>query len=382
MSPPARGRRRDDGHLPARAALFLVGVAVATAAVAAEPLSELRSGTGGWVTFFVLAAAAAVAQLFAVQAPRNAARHYTTVVFLIAGVLLLPAGLVALLGVVQHVPEWVKLRYAWYIQTFNILNYTLSCLAAWWAVHLVLDPVDGLSAGGRWAAAAAVACLAFVSLNHGLLAPMMHLAGRRRIWKSELFSIESLSTDLILAALGAGFATLWLTNRWLVLAVVAPLVLIQRSLNVAGLEEEARVDAKTGLYNARHFAAEVKDELERSQRLGRPMSVIMADLDLLRDINNSYGHLAGDAVLRGVADVFRRQLRDSDVAARFGGEEFAVLLPETDGDEAMDIAERIRLTTAETPIWAESAGQAINVTMSVGVASFPTHGTDPDDLLH
>ncbi len=382
MSPPARGRRRDDGHLPARAALFLVGVAVAAAAVAAEPLSELRSGTGGWVTFLVLATAAAVAQLFAAQAPRNAARHYTTVVFLIAGVLLLPVGLVALLGVVQHVPEWVKLRYAWYIQTFNILNYTLSCLAAWWAVHLVLDPVDGLSAGGRWAAAAAVACLAFVTVNHVLLATMMHLAGRRRIWKSELLSIESLSTDLILAALGAGFATLWLTNRWLVLAVVAPLVLIQRSLNVAGLEEEARVDAKTGLYNARHFAAEVKDELERAQRLGRPMSVIMADLDLLRDINNSYGHLAGDAVLRGVADVFRRQLRDSDVAARFGGEEFAILLPDTPPERALEIAERIRRAVAAETFAPHASTDSIRVTISCGVAGFPKDGTDVNEVVH
>ena len=69
----------------------------------------------------------------------GAARYYTTIVFLVAGVLLLPAGLVALLGVVQHIPEWLKMRYPWYIQTFNIVNYTADCLVAWFAAHLVLQ---------------------------------------------------------------------------------------------------------------------------------------------------------------------------------------------------------------------------------------------------
>jgi diguanylate cyclase (GGDEF)-like protein/putative nucleotidyltransferase with HDIG domain len=377
-----RGRRQGDARLSGRAALFLFAVAVATVATAAEPLSQLGTGTRGWGTFLVLATAAAVAQLFAARAPQNAARYYTTVVFLIAGVLLLPAGLVALLGVVQHVPEWIKLRHPWYVQTFNILNYTLSCLAAWAAVHLVLDPAGGLSAGGRWAAAAAVACIVFVVVNHALLAAMMHFAGHRRIWKSELFSLESLSTDLTLAALGAGFATLWVTNRWLVLAVVAPLMLIHRSLNVAALEEEARIDSKTGLFNARYFAAELREELERAQRLGRPTSVVMADLDLLRDINNSYGHLAGDAVLRGVAHVFRAQLRDSDVPARFGGEEFAILLPDTPPERALEIADRIRRAVAAETFVPPGSKERISATISCGVAGFPKDGTDVNEVVH
>jgi len=90
---------------------------------------------------------------------------------------------------------------------------------------------------------------------------------------------------------------------------------------VPALEEEARVDPKTGLFNARHFAAELREELGRAKRFRRPMAVVMSDLDLLREINNSYGHLAGDAVLRGVAEIFQKQLRDYDIPARFGGEE-------------------------------------------------------------
>ena len=94
----------------------------------------------------------------------------------------------------------------------------------------------------------------------------------------------------------------------------------------------------------------MQEELGRAQRFQRPMSLIMADLDLLRDINNTYGHLAGDAVLRGIAEVFRQQLRHYDVPARFGGEEFSILLPETPPDQAFEIADRIRRSVAATPV--------------------------------
>src|SRR5829696_4444633 len=133
-----------DAGFPRRAALFLVLVGVATVAAAAAPIADLGPHTHGWATFALLAAAAAAAQLFVARTPRGAARYYTTIVFLIAAVLLLPPGMVALIAAVQHVPEWLRMRYPWYIQTFNILNYTLNCLAAWWAAHLVLSGTPDL----------------------------------------------------------------------------------------------------------------------------------------------------------------------------------------------------------------------------------------------
>ena len=112
------------------------------------------------------------------------------------------------------------------------------------------------------------------------------------------------------------------------------------------------------------------------------MSIIMADLDLLRDINNSYGHLAGDAVLKGIADVFRKQLRHYDVPARFGGEEFAILLPETPPEQALEIAERIRRAVADRRFEVETSSEPIRATISLGVAGFPKDGTDPNELIH
>ena len=112
------------------------------------------------------------------------------------------------------------------------------------------------------------------------------------------------------------------------------------------------------------------------------MSLIMADLDLLRDINNTYGHLAGDAVLKGIAEVFRAQLRHYDVPARFGGEEFSILLPETPPDQAMEIAERIRRAVAERTFDVETSSEPIRATVSIGVAGFPKDGTDANELIH
>jgi diguanylate cyclase (GGDEF)-like protein len=112
------------------------------------------------------------------------------------------------------------------------------------------------------------------------------------------------------------------------------------------------------------------------------MSLIMADLDLLRDINNTYGHLAGDAVLKGIAEVFRAQLRHYDVPARFGGEEFSILLPETPPDQALEIAERIRRAVAERTFDVETSSEPIRATVSIGVAGFPKDGTDANELIH
>ena len=126
----------------------------------------------------------------------------------------------------------------------------------------------------------------------------------------------------------------------------------------------------------------MQEELGRAQRFQRPMALIMADLDLLRDINNTYGHLAGDAVLRGISEVFRQQLRHYDVPARFGGEEFSILLPETPPEQAFEIADRIRRSVAARLFEVETSSEPIRATISMGVAAFPRDGQDANELVH
>jgi diguanylate cyclase (GGDEF)-like protein/putative nucleotidyltransferase with HDIG domain len=381
-APPAGAPPAEDGgreSLSPRAKAYLYAVGILAVAAAVVPFSHLSPSTDGWLTFLVLAVSAAVAQLFVVVTPRDQSYH-TTLVFLIPGVLLLPPELIALLGIVYGIPEWLKVRYAWYIQGFNIANHTLNGLAAWGAVELVRNA--GLGPELEFALAGLVASVVFVGTNHLLLATMLHLARGHSLRGTGLFSAESLSTDFVLAMLGVAFAALWDWNPLLLPTAVAPLLLIHRSLSVPALQQEARVDPKTGLFNARHFTGALREELARSERSGATLAVIMADLDLLRDINNAYGHLAGDAVLKGIADVFHGHLRHSDIPARFGGEEFAILLPETSPQQALDIAERIRRAVAEQRFEVETSSEPIRATISIGVAVYPDDGADPNEIIH
>jgi diguanylate cyclase (GGDEF)-like protein/putative nucleotidyltransferase with HDIG domain len=255
-------------------------------------------------------------------------------------------------------------------------------MAVWFLAHHILAWEAISDHTLRVAFAGLVCCVVFVAINHVVLALMLHFARGHTLRETGLFEVEALATDWVLAALGVALFAFWEINPWLIPFAIAPLVLVHRSLAVPQLQAEARVDPKTGLFNARHFAAALAEEIQRAQRFERPMSLIMADLDLLRDINNSYGHLAGDAVLKGIADVFRAQLRHYDVPARFGGEEFSILLPETPPEQAMEIAERIRRAVAQRTFDVETSSEPIRATVSIGVAGYPKDGTDANELIH
>ena len=318
--------------LPPKALLYFLVVAAGAIAVTAPFLSQIDRHTGSWLEFAILATSVAFAQFFVVRTPGNKSYH-TTGVFLIAAVLLLPPGLVALIPLIQHVPEWLRSRGKWYVQSTNLCVYTIATMAAWGSAHLILGaeslfPSDDV----RFALAGTGASVVFVVLNSALLAPMIRFVNGHPM--RMIFSYQTLSTEFVFAALGVVLAAFWTANPWLIPFAIAPLLLIHRALSVPQLQAEARVDPKTGLFNARYFASALTEELGRAQRFERPLSLIMADLDLLREINNTYGHLAGDAVLKGIAEVFRAELRHYDVPARFGGEEFSILLPETPPEQA------------------------------------------------
>ena len=373
---------RDVGlGLPASAAVFLLLVAVGTIAAVLPTLYRSDASTRDWAAFAILSSCAAIAHLFVVVTPRDQSYHITGV-FMVPAIVVLPPELIALTAVVLHVPEWLKVRYPWYIQTFNICNYALSGLAAWKAFDLVVDAGAAPGLDTLWALAGVVVALTFVAVNHTLLAVMLRLARGHSLRRGGLFTPESLLTDMSVTALGFVLATFWLTNPWLITFTLAPLLLIHRSLAVPALMEEARVDPKTGLFNARHFTSALREELQRCARLEVPVSVAMADLDLLRDINNEHGHLAGDAVLEGIAKIFHQHLRESDIPARFGGEEFAILLPETGGDEAYAIVDRIRRAVAEAEFEVPTAAESIRATISIGIAVYPDHAKDANELVH
>lgn len=141
----------------------------------------------------------------------------------------------------------------------------------------------------------------------------------------------------------------------------------------------ATTDALTGLTNRRHFYEQGVREVNRCRRYGHPLSSIMVDVDNFKRINDTHGHRMGDRVLQRVAELCRGGLRDSDLVCRYGGDEFAILLPETDLDRAMQTAERLRSTLAEARIG--SASGDVEMTGSFGVAALADSGNDTLETL-
>lgn len=146
------------------------------------------------------------------------------------------------------------------------------------------------------------------------------------------------------------------------------------------LERLARTDDLTGLVNRRHFLAQAELELSRSIRYGRQMSILMVDADLFKSINDQHGHAAGDSALKQLADIFRGTLRSADLAGRFGGEEFAILLPETDHAMAIESAERLRRVVAESKVPLKT-GLQLQFTVSIGVSSLISRDDNLDMLI-
>ena len=377
-----RSRFPGPGKLSRSARIFHGIVVVAALGVAVPLLTQLSTSTSHWGWFLILAPLCAATQLFTVEKPGKQS-YKTSIVFIVPAVILLPAPLAVLLVAVLYVPEWLRTRKTVTVMSFNIAKGLLDTLAMWGVFRLAVHHVPLTQTNElRFAVAGLVACLAYVAVNHLLLARMISLAHGLTMRGTNLFSFDYISTDLFLACLGVGVAALWLHAPWVIPLIVAPLILIHRALAVPQLRAEARVDPKTGLSNARHFAAVFDDELSRAERYERPLSLVMADLDLLRDINNTHGHLAGDAVLRGIADIFRQQLRQYDLPARFGGEEFCILLPETSPERAVEIAGRIRRAVAAATFVVETADEPVRATISLGVAAYPRDGTTTDALVN
>ena len=146
-------------------------------------------------------------------------------------------------------------------------------------------------------------------------------------------------------------------------------------LKAGEFEQLSVTDSLTGLLNRRYLQERLSEEIQRSRRHRFSLSFLMLDVDNFKSFNDTYGHLAGDAALRIVANILKENLRGDDVAARYGGEEFAVLLPQTRIDEASVIAERIRLQIERTDF------PNRRITASIGIASSSANMNVPDDLI-
>ena len=156
-------------------------------------------------------------------------------------------------------------------------------------------------------------------------------------------------------------------------------ITIERANTYSEILQNATLDALTGLNNRRQFEIRLKEQYAIANRQNTPLCAIMLDIDYFKKFNDTYGHAVGDAVLRTTADVIKKQLREYDIPSRYGGEEFCILLPQTNTDEAKVVAERLRSAVENTGVTVEKTKEPIKLTISVGLAQLDIKDM-PEDL--
>ncbi len=334
---------------------------------------------------WLLAAACIVASVLQIVAVFGAtARSSYSLSWIIYAFMLVLEGPSAALIVVlvSHFAEWIleRNRLVWYIQSFNISTFIVVVFLS----GALIEWGQGLfPTGSVWTFLITVMALAvFTLVNHFLVALVIKLARGQTFAQSGVFGWFTLFLDYTLLCLGFLGAIVWQANPIALTLTAFVTFMLFEALKVPALERKTEIDPKTQLYNAKYFTEALDDELVRSKRFKRPLSLIMADLDLLRTINNTYGHLAGDVVLQGVASILQEMTREYDIVARFGGEEFSVLLPETKLEDAYIVAERMRKSIAETAFEVSTSLQPIRATMSFGIASRQGDKETTAQLIH
>lgn len=145
------------------------------------------------------------------------------------------------------------------------------------------------------------------------------------------------------------------------------------------MESLATTDGLTGLCNHRTFQGRLDEELRRAERTGRPLCVVLTDIDHFKKFNDTYGHPVGDAVLRHLSRLYQKSIRDMDLVARYGGEEFVFIFPETRLARVKEVCERIRKTVAKTKL--REGELELSITISLGIATYPDHAATKSDLI-
>ena len=197
-------------------------------------------------------------------------------------------------------------------------------------------------------------------------------------------SREALQADFAEFDLGVLITVVVAVNPVLAVFAVPTVLLARRFIMHAQLLAQSRIDTKTGLLNASTWEREATVEIARAVRTGSPLALALVDIDHFKVVNDTYGHLAGDKALRAVTDALRGQLRSYDLAGRFGGEEFVVLLPQTREMDAINVAERLRAHIAALSIPVADgveSGPCIKLTISVGVAALEGASRELTDML-
>jgi diguanylate cyclase (GGDEF)-like protein len=345
--------------------------------------------------FALIAVCAAVGVEISRRVEQLRERHMTTTyktlhaVWLVPTLLLFPPGAVCLLAVLVHAWVWFRVGrrftlYRWVMcAAGNVLGGGLGALT----FALIAGP--GTHEGHLPSTPMAVfGALAGATV---LVVVDLFLVGTAMVMANPTEGIRACGTvtdqliEVAAVCFGLLAAAAYTVSPPLVALALPPLAFLQRTLLFSQYQEAARTDAKTGLVNAAWWHELANREVERALRLGEEVSVLVADLDHFKQVNDTYGHLAGDIVLRAVASELKASVREYDEVGRFGGEEFVVVLPSTGLDRAWEVAERLRACVTELQVHATSREgrrhRIDGLSVSIGLATLPEQANDLSGLL-
>ncbi|TCO52659.1 GGDEF domain-containing protein [Actinocrispum wychmicini] len=371
---------------PVGAAYFGCALAAAVAAVwtSISPVSGYQLGQTILLTAVAMLHAEAARNVERIRRRQKAVAHVDlNSTWTFAAALVLPLPLAAAMIVVIYLHVWLRVqRTPTFQRVFNVAMYILATAAAQ-AVFGLAGP--GALATIPGAVTALVAAAAYSAVNVGLLTAWLATARLAdRPFKTGLGTPADNALEAVTLCLAVFVAMAMHYNALLVLIGLPLILVLHRNELIHQLEELARRDTKTGLLNATAWTDLARERLAAATRRGEVVGVLLMDLDLFKKVNDTYGHLAGDEVLRDAAESFQHGVRSMDAVGRFGGEEFVVLLPETTIGQMMLIAERIRRGIEQLvvrPRIGDDQQTIDGLSVSIGAAAFPTQGQDLDQLL-
>ena len=311
-----------------------------------------------------------------------------TSVWTFAAAVVLPAALIAPLCALVLFNAWLRHGRQSGIRPYrNVFAGTVVICASYAgraAVTGFAVPAGALpsSVGAVLTMLAALVC--YFTVNAAVVYTAIYLSVRPVPFRSVLNNWQDMSLEAATLCLGGLTGLILLQQPLLALLVVPPMFVLQRSVLTKQLEVAATTDAKTGLLNAATWHHVAGQELVRAEREQHSAALLIIDMDNFKLINDSYGHLAGDDVLRAVAECLVEELRGYDSIGRFGGEEFVAVLSAVDELAALTISERIRrrIFELQVPNRDPELPDLGGLSASIGIACYPEHGTEVEVLLH
>jgi len=297
--------------------------------------------------------------------------------------MLLPLAYAPVLPAIRFaLTQWRILRVPVYRRVFSAAAIGLSYVTAALVFHVLIRLVHGAASNPAshalvWMLIVAACAAVQWIINQILIWTAIKGSNPAVSFREEQVAREPMYNDINELCV-AVLVTFCVAYSWIALAFAFPFItLLQRSVRHARLLQDSRADSKTGLLNAATWEREATAEVARAVRTRTPLAIALLDIDRFKVINDTYGHLTGDEVLKEIAHMLNTLLREYDLAGRFGGEEFTLLLPQTRAVDAFRIAERVRSAISGLCIIAPGAtgGERVHVTVSIGVAALDSGST-------